>query len=206
MQKDEIIHEGRIKYIVSLHPVISELIWREEKPNLEDELLAQYTGSLIGIINDDTKSPKEKSEYLDIVTFFAKRINEETELAAATYDGLSSYLQEQGIYYKMLEYELIALEIRKKILPKDHPHLALSYSNVGVSYGNLGQYEEALEHHLIALEMRKEILPSDHPDIADSYYNVKSAYKKLIETYTNQGRHEEAEELAQKLIALEDNS
>jgi len=84
-----------------------------------------------------------------------------------------------GEYQRALEMDEQALEIRKKELPEDHPNLATSYNNVGVSYGDLGDHKTALEYLLKALEIRKKVLPADHPDLATSYNNVGYTYGHL---------------------------
>ena len=38
-----------------------------------------------------------------------------------------------------------ALEIRQRILPKDHPRIASSMTNLAVTYDALGEHEKALE-------------------------------------------------------------
>ena len=61
----------------------------------------------------------------------------------------------------------------------DHPSLALSYNNVGSTYGDLGDHDKALEYALKALAIREKVLPMDHPDLALSYYNVGATYFAL---------------------------
>ena len=71
------------------------------------------------------------------------------------------------------------MEIRKRILDENHPDLAISYNNVGISYGALNDHEKALEYKLIALGIRERALGEDHPDLAASYNNIGYTYGKL---------------------------
>ena len=57
-------------------------------------------------------------------------------------------------------------------LPDDHPHLAASYNNVGLTYGYLGDYSKALEFKLKALSVCEKIFPNEHPNIADTCSNI----------------------------------
>ena len=115
------------------------------------------------------------------------------DLAAAS-NNVGLALSAYGDYRRGLEFELKALEIRKKVLPPDHPDLAVSYNNVGTTYGKLGNHAKALEYLRKALEIREKVLPPDHPDLATSYNNVGYTYSYLDD-------HAKAMEF--KLMALE---
>ena len=61
----------------------------------------------------------------------------------------------------------------------DHPSLALSYNNVGSTYGDLGDHGKALEYLLKALTIRERALPADHPLLVDSCGNIAVTYARL---------------------------
>ena len=65
------------------------------------------------------------------------------------------------------------------MLPKDHPHLATSYNNVGSTYGALGDHKQALESQLKALAIFERVLPENHPDLALSFNNIAWTYYAL---------------------------
>lgn len=52
------------------------------------------------------------------------------------------------------------MEIRRRILPKDHPRIASSMTNLAVTYDALGMHEEAAKMEEDALEIRKRTLPT----------------------------------------------
>ena len=99
-----------------------------------------------------------------------------TEKLATVYNNLGSIYGNLDDHSTSLEFQLKALEIREKVLPPDHPHLAISYGNVGTTYVNLGNHQKALEYMLKALEIQEKVLPQDHPDLATSYGNVGTTY------------------------------
>ena len=59
---------------------------------------------------------------------------------------------------RILEEE--ALEIRRRILPKDHPRIASSMTNLAVTYDALGMHEDAAKMEEDALKIRKRTLPT----------------------------------------------
>ena len=65
------------------------------------------------------------------------------------------------------------------MLPKNYPHLAQSYNNVGLTYCALGDHKHALENLMKALEIRERVLPGNHPDLAQSFNNIAWTYYAL---------------------------
>ena len=60
---------------------------------------------------------------------------------------------------------LKAMKIREKVLPPEHPSLAISYNNVGITYAYMKDFSKAVEYLEKALEIREKVLPPEHPDI-----------------------------------------
>ena len=100
---------------------------------------------------------------------------------AASYNNVGVTYFDLGDHKQALEYQMIALGIRERVLPPEHPDLARSYNNVGSTYGALGDHKQALEYRLKALDIRERVLLPEHPDLAISYGNVGSAYRALGE-------------------------
>ena len=61
------------------------------------------------------------------------------------------------------------LEIKLKLLGRDHPLVVTSCSNIGVVYSLMGDLENALVQHQKALEIRTRVFESEHLDVAVSY-------------------------------------
>ena len=117
-----------------------------------------------------------------------------TKLATACNNVGDTY-GELGDHNKALEFQLKAMEIRKNVLPENHPDLALSYNNMGSTYGELGDRDKALAFQLKSLEIRKNVLPENHPDLALSYNNVGLTYGDL-------GEHNKALEFQLKALKI----
>ena len=54
------------------------------------------------------------------------------------------------------------LELREKVLGKEHPDTLTSMNNLAV-LSSQGKYEEAEEMHRQALELREKVLGHEHP-------------------------------------------
>ena len=81
-----------------------------------------------------------------------------------------------GDYDKALEYYFKALEIREKVLGKEHPDTATSYNNIGLVYGTKGDYDKALEYYFKAKDIYEKVLGKEHPDIATIHNNIGGVY------------------------------
>ena len=91
---------------------------------------------------------------------------------ALTYSAL-------GMNDKALEMKEATLAMRRRILPEDHPDIALSMGNLASTYSALGMVDKALEMQEATLSMRRRTLPEDHPYIASSMNNLAYIYSAL---------------------------
>ncbi|OAP62379.1 hypothetical protein AYL99_04582 [Fonsecaea erecta] len=57
-----------------------------------------------------------------------------------------------------------AIDIQKKLLGIDHPHVLWATADIGRCYRDQGRFVESAQHHRICLEGRKRVLGMDHPD------------------------------------------
>ena len=54
----------------------------------------------------------------------------------------------------------------------EHPSVAGSYNNIGLTWKNKGEYVKALEFYENALHIEIKTLGQEHPDVAISYFNI----------------------------------
>ena len=73
-----------------------------------------------------------------------------------------------GEHQKRLEYNLKALAIREAVLDKQHPNLAQSYNNIGITYYELKDYKTAKIYIDKAVTIRQAVLPETHPNLLNS--------------------------------------
>ena len=91
---------------------------------------------------------------------------------AANYSNL-------GDYKKSLEYNILTLIIREKIVGKEHPDYSNSLSNLASNYSSLSDYNKALGYDLLALKIREKAFGKEHPSYALSLNNVAVNYSYL---------------------------
>ena len=159
-----------------------------------DDPDAEWINSSCRLLNDLAQYGAARALYEKHLPALEGRLKN-TEKLAAVYNNLGSIYDSLGDHSKALEYLLKALEIQKKVLPPDHPHLASSYNNVGLTYGNLGDHSKALEFKLKALAICEKVLPPEHPRLAASYNNVGTTYGGL-------GDHSKALEFLLKALEI----
>ncbi len=105
---------------------------------------------------------------------------------AHAYDNIAHYYEISVSDFKTASaYFNKAFEIRKKIFPKNHEEIALSYDKIGMLFHKKGLIPKAFENHKKCLEIRIQVFGEDHITTADSY-------KRLAMIFTLQGKYEKA--------------
>ena len=112
------------------------------------------------------------------------------------YDAIAcKYVHSFRRHDDALQLKEETLAFHKRILPSDHPDIAMSMNNLATTYTHLGRHDDALRLNEETLAFRKRILPSDHPYIAMSMNNLASTYSHL-------GRHDDALRLKEETLAF----
>ena len=88
-----------------------------------------------------------------------------------------------------------ALELREKVLGKEHPDTLTSMNNLAGALRGQGKYEEAEQMHRQALELTEKVLGKEHPDTLTSMNNLAGALR-------GQGKYEEAEQMHRQALEL----
>ena len=131
---------------------------------------------------------------------------------AATLNNLAVLYGKRGKYKDAEPLCKRALEIREKVLGKDHPDVAKQLNNLALlcqnqvgtlpchsnrSHSQLfiekGKYEEVERYYQRALEIYESKLGPDDPNVAKTKNNLASAYLK-------QGKYKEAEILYKQVL------
>ena len=110
-----------------------------------------------------------------------------------------AYYNERN-YDLALEHYKKLLDIKEKVLGKEHPDTATIYNNIAQAYNEKGNYytsvvfsdghhtiseavylskdhyDRALEFYTKALAGREKVLGKEHPDTATTYYNLGYLY------------------------------
>ena len=143
---------------------------------------------LFAIIRNDPKEIKENEEFylhsLNIYEKFYKnnKIEIKNELEIKIFNKVINYEYRTNKIYKNLHEKCIKLEeICEKFYKSDHPDLAHSLNNLGLSYDKLDENTKSLEYFSRALEMRQRLYDYDNADLAQSLNNVGASYSKMSE-------------------------
>ncbi len=86
------------------------------------------------------------------------------------------------------KWYLESIDIREKVLGKEHPDYAASLGELASLYKDIGQYEKAEQLYLDAIAIQEKTLGREHSDCALNLHNLAGLYH-----YT--GRYNEAEQL-----------
>jgi tetratricopeptide (TPR) repeat protein len=100
-----------------------------------------------------------------------------------------------GRHAEALDLREQALAVYRRVLPADHPDIAMVMTCTANSYSELGRHAEALQLHEQVLAVRQRMLPVDHPDIAKAMACTANSYSEL-------GRHAEALQLHEQVLAV----
>ena len=65
-----------------------------------------------------------------------------------------------------------ALDVRLELYGRQHPTIADTYIEIGVTQNNMEDYSSALESHQCALEIRKKLHGEEHETTAESYSQI----------------------------------
>jgi tetratricopeptide (TPR) repeat protein len=122
--------------------------------------------------------------------------NFEFQEAARLLNKAGKYLKERALFSEAKDFFEQALDIRKKILVKDHPDLAETFNDFAGLYKAQGKYKEAEVFYNNALDIRKKILVKDHPDLAETYNDFAGLYQ-------DQGKYTEAEDYYNNALNIE---
>lgn len=174
----QLINRGLLSFVkntdlVTIHPHVRTTLWRELKP--DDDSCKQFLDAVW--------------KQYDPGQFYSNRILQYSELYSEAADRLPDVMgiwsfraavlcNMVGQAHKTLHYELQAASRQEQSIPAS-AELATTYSNLGLTYGDMGNHQNALEYQMKALAIREAILSPDDPALANSYNNIGHTYGNL---------------------------
>jgi tetratricopeptide (TPR) repeat protein/nucleoside phosphorylase len=102
-----------------------------------------------------------------------------------------------GKYQEAEQMHRQTLELKEKVLGKEHPDTLDTMNNLALVLDNRGKYEEAEHMHRLALEGSMKVLGKEHPDTLSSMNN-------LAIVLNSQGKYEEAEQMHRQTLELKE--
>ncbi|CAF2101852.1 unnamed protein product [Rotaria magnacalcarata] len=82
-----------------------------------------------------------------------------------------------------MEESTRCLAIRERVLPEDHPTLAINYNNIGDAHRLMGDYDKALAFYQKASNIQENVKCSPL-DCATTYVNLGETYREMKEYLT----------------------
>jgi serine/threonine-protein kinase len=92
--------------------------------------------------------------------------------AAVTLNNMGTILVGAERYAEAEPYLREALDIQRRLLPREHPDVALAMSNLGTLYREQGRYDQAEPLYREALALRRAVLGPWHPRVGISHYQI----------------------------------
>jgi tetratricopeptide (TPR) repeat protein len=80
---------------------------------------------------------------------------------------------------KALEFYEKSCEIQQKVLPAEHPDLAVIYDNIGGVYEVMEEHAKALSFYERAVKIAEQALPEKHSRIRKYRNHLDDLQKKL---------------------------
>lgn len=166
--------------ILSLHPVICDVVYRKTKPNMENCKV---------YVNSVKKQTEKTEEQLDMqlcdLAFEAiKRIDNNTIKYAKFCNSVAVFLEKNYLFNNAIFCYEKELDIRKIIIGEERPIVANIYNRIGLVYGKQSEYEKALVWLNKALEISERVFGQKHSNTALIYYNIGQIYL-FIADYSN---------------------
>lgn len=169
------------------HPVISETIKEQLRPNVVNcgVLVDQVTGLLFpdkiiyeSILKCASYAPLAESIFKNIIKI--ERAFDETDGKIAQLAlQLGELFSKSGELYKAEKYDMCAVDILGKILPQEHPDLAMSYYNLSCVYYRFGELGKAIDFMRRSSTLLEKSLPLGHSDVVDAKNGLAFLEKEL---------------------------
>ena len=169
------IQEDSETNVVSLHPVISEVLWHKLKPKLEEGLLGKYALNFYEDLKEERLFPRyssisdslvyDKDEYFkNHDLFFANRVWQETAVAALLFFEIAKnhfmandYLQAEIFAEKALKiFERISSEQISDVEGCRRLLSLADYCNMLSKHYCLGSYKKAVKYGVLALKLEMQ--------------------------------------------------
>ncbi len=109
------------------------------------------------------------------------------EVEAGLLFARGTFEHQRSNYAKALEHARQSYELRRRVLPPEHPRLLASQQLVALALKELGQYEEAIKVARATLEAKRKSVGEDHPAVG-------KALDLLGSTLRRAGKRAEARE------------
>lgn len=137
--------------------------------------------------NEGYDDPKDDAEaWARLAHAAAARVTDDWRLDAelANNDALVN-LKRLALKAALADFERV-LALQEEHEGAEHPEVAMTLNNLGVTLTNLGRYDEAIEKYRRSLELHERLEGRDHPETGHAEHNLGYVLRR-------QGRYAEAQ-------------
>ncbi|MBX9255653.1 tetratricopeptide repeat protein, partial [Desmonostoc muscorum CCALA 125] len=162
--------------IYQLHPLLRQF-FQYKCTGLEqaEEFKQSFCQVMVAVAKDIPHSPtlKQITDVTPAIPHLAEVANNLIQYIADedlpwAFAGNAGFYNGQGLYNQALPWFEQCLEVTKKRLGEEHPHVAASLNNLAALYYSQGKYSEAEPLYIQALALRRKLLGEEHPHVAQS--------------------------------------
>ncbi|MBU3089822.1 tetratricopeptide repeat protein [Clostridium gasigenes] len=183
---------------ISLHPVISEIAYRELEPNIEKCI--DFLNNFVTCINNKNIKGNEVNIYLSIGKFVYKRIKDVSLELIYLYKSIASFFRDQSLLKESLKVCLEILQISKESKGSDSDIIADVYNETGIAYDLLGLNKEAYDYYRVALDIRKRLSGKENN------LQIGIIYRNIACNYRDRGIYEKALEFCDYALDLQESA
>ena len=147
---------------------------------------------------------ESKSVILRLLDLCKNTYGEEHSQTATAYSALGMTQRRLGENKDVLDYYNKALEIRERILDKNDPELANSYTNIGTFYMmEMKDYPKAMDYLMKGLAIREKIFGPENASTVNSYSTIGLLYRKMGDYAKSLEFYEKALVYREKCLGVE---
>ncbi len=183
----------------SVHQMVQTVVWDKQPPEAQQRAYERILDAMAhSFPSEDYVLGGRGALYYahaEHLCAYAAQAGTEGEQVSMVLNHMGIFLDRQGRIAEGEPLCVRALAMLRKVLPEDHPRIAISLNSLAELYQSQGRFAEAEPHYLQALAIRRKTRPASHPEIAASL-------NSLAELYRDQGRFAEAEPHALQAVEI----
>ena len=161
-----------------------------------DDLAAEAAGDAMAVAGGYLAHPEEAGRWEKLAEALQRRLGPGHDRTAAwLYQDLANLRAREGNYQAALSDSEQALSLKRKVLPPDHPDIAISLICIAIVQNELGEHKAALVAADKALKIYENAYGSESPQVASPLGERGESYEQL-------GRYSEAERDLRRAVDL----
>jgi len=178
--------------------VLTDAAWTATSAR-HDELAARAMIELVVVVGRELGDPAQGRVWANNADAAIHRAGGDELLEAGLLNNLGLLEFREGEFEKARHSDEMALEIRTRLLGREHPAVATSHNNLGSDLWMLGRYDDAQAQLREAIAIHEAIAGPDHPRLAASLDNLGAL---LAES----GDHAQARPLIERALRIREQA